>query len=216
MRKDVELIEYPKRTELANFLTHAVGAAAAAAATAAALLKARGARAVISVAVYGFSLVAVYTASAVYHGLKKGRAKRTARIVDHCAVPLFIAGSATPCALTPLYRVSRPHCFLVLALAWFCAVFGIISKVFFFKRLKAATTAVYIVGCAVMLLSAIPILDEINLRAFGLILLSSALYLVGAGFCGLGVKRPYLHAVFHVFVLLGSAAHFYVVYRYIL
>lgn len=214
--KDVKLIEYSKKVDFGNCLTHAVGAAGAVAALILMLIKAQGARHTASALIYGAALIAVYAVSAVYHGLKNGEAKRKARLVDHSTVPILIAGTATPCALITLYEISIGHCLLVFILGWACTLFGLFSKLFFFEKLKKVTYAVYIISGLVMLLSVIPILNQIDSDAFGGLILGNAFYLIGAAFCAWGVKRPYMHVVFHVLSLIGSAIHFAVIYFYVI
>ncbi len=214
--KDVKLIEYSSKVDFFNCATHAVGAMLSAAALTAMLIKADGARSVISALLFGISLVAVYTVSAVYHGLKSGEKKRKARLIDHSAIPFLIAGTASPCALITLYEISVSHSLAVLILAWFCPIFGLVSKLFFFEKLRKVTVAVYIISCAAMLCCAVPLLGKINGDAFGGILLGNIFYLVGAAFCGMGIKKPFLHVVFHVFCMLASFVHFWVIYNYII
>lgn len=212
--KDVKLIEYSEKVDLGNCITHAFGAVLSVAATVMLLLKAHDLRHIISAVIYGFALIAVYTVSATYHGLKPGEAKRIARLIDHSTVPILIAGTATPCALVVLYEISIGHSLVVLILAWFCTLFGLFSKLFFFEKLKSVTVAVYIISCIAMVLSAIPVIGEINGNGFKGIVLGNAAYLIGAVFCGLGRKREALHIVFHVFVLIAGAIHFFVIYYY--
>lgn len=211
--KDVKLIEYSKSVDRWNCITHAVGAVFSVFALVFMLLESQGARELASAVIYGVSMLAVYTVSAVYHGLKNGEAKRIARLVDHSAIPVLIAGTATPCALITLYEVSMPHSLTVFSIAWFCAAFGIISKVFFFEKLKAVTMAVYIISCVVMLGCAVPLLGEIDSEAFGGIVIGCVIYVVGAIFCYLGIKRPVLHVVFHVFVFAATATHYAFIYN---
>ncbi|MBR3781070.1 MAG: hemolysin III family protein [Clostridia bacterium] len=214
--KEVKLIEYSKNVDMGNCITHAVGAVLSVAAIIAMMISARGTRQIVSVLIFGITMLTVYTVSAVYHGMKNGEAKRIARLLDHSAIPLLIAGTTTPCALVALYDISTVHGIAVLSAAWFCALFGLISKLFFFEKLKKITYAVYIICCSAMLFSAIPVIDKMEKGAFGLIALGCILYLVGAIFCYLGVKREKFHVVFHVFVLLASAVHFYVIYTIII
>lgn len=209
---DIKLIEYSRKVDAGNCLTHAFGAVLAVAAAVMLILKAEGARSVASALIYGLSLTAVYVASATYHGLKKGEAKRVARLVDHAAIPVLIAGTATPCALITLYEISTFHSVLVFTLAWGCAIFGLISKLFFFEKLRKITMAVYIVSCLVMLLSVIPLVGDLKSEAFAGIVWGNIAYLIGAAFCGLGIKREALHIVFHVFALAGSVVHFIIIY----
>ena len=201
---------------MGNCITHAVGAVLSVAAIVAMMISAQGARQIVSALIFGITMLMVYTVSAVYHGLGNGEAKRIARLLDHSAIPLLIAGTTTPCALVALYDISTVHGIAVLSTAWFCALFGLVSKLFFFEKLKKITYAVYIICCSAMLFSAIPVIDKMEKSSFALIALGCVLYLVGAVFCYLGVKREKFHVVFHVFVLLASAVHFYVIYTIII
>lgn len=212
--KDVGLIEYSKKVDFLNSLTHAAGAVLSVAAMIAMIARAHDMRHMLSAVIYGVSLIAVFTVSAVYHGLKSGEKKRIARLVDHSTVPVLIAGTATPCALITLYNISSAHSLFVLFIGWFCTLFGIFSKLFFFKKARKITVAVYIVSCVAMLASVVPIVSQINSDAFGGILLGNAVYLIGALFCGLGIKKEAMHVVFHVFALAAAAIHFYVVFVY--
>ena len=213
--KDVKIIEYPVKIERLNFLTHLVGAVLSLSGIIFMLINSDTLRKLICSLVYGITLLAVYTASSVYHGLAPSHAKRIARLVDHSAVPLLIAGTTTPCALISLYEVSPPHGIIVFACGWACALFGIFSKIFFFERLKAVTIAIYIVCGLSMLLSAVPRLDQLNKGGFGWLVFGCVFYLIGAVLCGLGAKKPFLHPIFHIFVLLGSSIHFFAICRYI-
>lgn len=214
--KNVKLIEYSRRVDFGNCITHASAAVFSLAGLILMLIKAEGIRSTVSAVLFGVSLTAVYTVSAVYHGLKSGEAKRKARLIDHSTVPFLIAGTASPCALITLYDLSVPHSLAVLFLAWFCTFFGLVSKIFFFEKLKAVTVAVYIISCVAMLCCAVPLLGEIRSDAFGGILLGNAFYLIGALFCRLGMKRPAMHIVFHVFSVMASITHFIVIYKYII
>ncbi len=214
--KDVRLIEYSERVDFFNCVTHAICAVLSVIGFAVMVFRADGARKIISAVLFGASLISVYTVSAVYHGLKSGEAKRNARLADHSAIPFLIAGTATPCALITLYEISIPHSLAVLILAWFCAAFGLISKLFFFEKLRKVTVAVYIISCFFMVCCAVPLLGEIDADAFYGILLGNAFYLIGAAFCGLGIKRPALHVVFHVFCFLASLTHYLVIFKYVI
>lgn len=215
LAKDVRLIEYSYKVDMGNCITHAVGAVAAVIGMVFMLLKADGAGEVISAAVYGVSLIAVYAASAVYHGLPAGESKRRARLVDHSAIPVLIAGTATPCAMVTLWNLNPVHGVFVLATAWVCALFGLFSKLFFFEKLKKVTVTVYIVSSLAMLLSAIPSLGEISKEAFGGLLVGCLVYLAGSLFCAIGMKKESMHVVFHIFTAAASAIHWFVIYNYV-
>ena len=120
--KEVKLIEYSKGVEIANCLTHAFGAVLSVAALILLVTSAEGAREIVSAVLFGIPMLTVYTVSAVYHGLKNGETKRIARLLDHSAIPLLIAGTTTPYALIVLYNISVPHGIAVLSAAWFCGI----------------------------------------------------------------------------------------------
>ncbi len=212
--KDVELITYSKKVDFWNCFTHSMGVVFAVIALILLVGKAEDTRHMLSALIYGMAMIAVYTMSAVYHGIPNGELKRKARLADHCTVPVLIAGTATPCALLTLYEINAAIGIAVLVLAWLCTSFGIFSKLFFFEKLKAVTMTVYICSGALMLMSVIPIFDQIDTVAFSEILAGCGCYLIGAILCGLGRRTPWLHPVFHVFVLLGSIFHFYAIYIY--
>lgn len=215
--KDVKLIEYSKPVDALNCITHAIGAALAVIGMVFLVKKSlilSDTVGVISCIIYSVSLIAVYAISALYHGLPQGEAKRKARLFDHLAIPLLLAGTSTPCALITLRRVSMPNSILVITIAWFCAIFGIIAKLFFFEKLKAAVMAVYFTGGAIMLLSTVPLLENINKTGFLILVVGCVAYTVGALFCHGGIKRPWMHVIFHIFTVFGSAFHYFAIYAY--
>lgn len=214
--KDVKIIEYPEKIERWNFITHLIGALCSLAGVVFMLLCADSFREKLCSCIYGFTLITVYTASSVYHGLRPSRTKRIARLIDHSAVPLLIAGTTTPCALISLYNVSPLHGIIVLICGWACALFGIFSKLFFFEKLKSVTMAVYILCGLSMLLSAVPRLGELNSKGFLWLVFGCIFYVIGAILCGLGAKKPVLHPIFHIFVITGSFIHFYAICRFII
>lgn len=213
--KDVKIIEYSRPVEFFNTLTHAFGAVLSVIGLFILLGKAEGFRQIFSAVVYAGSLIAVYTVSAVYHGLKKGEAKRIARLIDHMTVPILIAGTATPCTLVGLFRINIPVSILIFVLAWLCTGFGIISKFFFFEKLSKITPIVYILGSLVMMCCAIPLLGQMKTKAYLGLGDGNIFYLLGAFFCMLGVKKPACHAIFHFLVVFASFIHFYVIYMFI-
>lgn len=196
--KDVKIIEYPEKIERYNLLTHLLGAVLSLAGVIFMLVNTNTLRETLCCLIYGATLFTVYTASSVYHGLKPSEGKRIARLVDHSAVPLLIAGTATPCALISLYNVSAPHGIIVFICGWACALFGIFSKLFFFEKLKVLTMAVYIVCGLSMLLSAVPRLGQLNKGGFGWLVFGCVFYIIGAVLCGLGAKKPVYHPIFHI------------------
>jgi|LSQX01.2.fsa_nt_gb hemolysin III len=213
---DVKIIEYPKKIDRWNTISHLSGVVFAVIGIFPIINKAQNTREVISVNIYMISFCAVYLISSIYHALPIGDKKRVARQLDHSTIPLLIAGTATPCAMITLYNVSMSHAVLVMTLGWACAIFGIISKLFFFEKLKKITMAVYIISGTIMLFSVIPIIDKIDKQGFMGLVYGCIFYVIGAIFCGLGAKKPVLHVVFHFLVLIGSIVQYSVILNFVL
>ena len=215
VNRNIGLIEYSRKVDMGNCISHAVGAALSVPALIMLVLKADGWRHTVSAVIFGLSMLAVYTVSAVYHGLTDPKKKATARLIDHSTVPMLIAGTATPCALVTLYEINGFYALAVFFLGWFSTLFGLFAKLFFFEKTRKITVAVYIASSLLMMCCAVPVLGEINGNAFGGIVFGNMLYLTGALFCLLGRKRPALHIVFHIFAVLATATHFAVIYRFV-
>lgn len=216
VNRNIGLIEYSKKVDMGNCITHAVAAVLSVPALVMLVLKAEGLRSVASAVIFGLSMLAVYSVSAVYHGLTDKKKKEIARLVDHSTVPVLIAGTATPCALMTLYEISTAHAVFVLFLGWFSTLFGLFAKLFFFEKTRKVTVAVYIVSCALMVGCAVPLLGQIDTHAFGEIIFGNALYLVGALFCLIGRKHPVMHVIFHIFAVLAGAVHYFTIYRFVI
>ncbi len=216
---DRQLPNYTKGEEIMNMVTHIVGGALGIAALVLCIVRAalhRSGYGVVSAAIFGVSMVALYTMSSVYHGLLPGRSKKVMQVIDHCTIYFLIAGTYTPvalCAFRPVYP----------ALGWgmfgaewgLCALAATLTAIDL-KRYNVFSMICYIgMGWGVILClpQALAVLGR---TGFGLLLAGGIAYTVGAVLYGLGVKRRWAHAVFHIFVVLGSLLHFLAIYLYIL
>jgi hemolysin III len=214
----IGLATYSKKEDRLNAVTHAAGVLLAAAVLAVTLSRSIAlgkANMIISALVYGVSMMVLYAASAFYHGLPAGNLKKIARVLDYSMIFILIAGTATPCALISLYEKNPANCWFVFFVAWGCALAGILSTVFFFEKTKTLRMLMYIGEGVVMFASVYPIIDMINKRALGILILGGLIYVAGMIFLRMGRKRAYAHTVFHLFVLAGSVTHFYVMIKYI-
>lgn len=195
------------REEIANAITHGVGALASAAAGAVLVTLAtlHGTRMqLISAVVFSISLILLYTASTLYHAIPSLAVKRRLKVFDHCAIYMLIAGTYTPFALIGLRGTVG---WWLFGVAWGLASIGIVFKLFFTGRYKLFSTLVYI-GMGWMAVFAIqPMLTNIPLSALGWLLAGGVAYTAGTVFYH-NEKLRYSHAVWHLFVLAGSACHF--------
>ena len=162
---------------------------------------------IIGFSIFGASLVILYTSSTLYHGIQEPRTKRIFKIFDHAAIYLLIAGSYTPFLLVGIRGVTG---WTLLVVVWLIALIGITMKVLFIDRFHVLSVIAYLVmgwlcvfAFREMILN-IPIGGIIWLAAGGI------LYTVGVIFYALQ-KTPYMHAVWHLFVLGGSICHYFAV-----
>jgi len=206
---------HPRRgEEIASAVTHGLGTAAAIAglavlATAAAMHG--DAWHVVSVSIFGASLVLLYAASTLYHGLPLGRAKAVFRVLDHSAIYLLIAGTYTPFALVSL---RGPWGWSLLGVIWGCAVVGIVLRTTFGARWRVARVILYVAMGWAGLVAVRPMIAAVPAGCLVLVALGGLAYTFGLVFYGWR-RMPYHHAVWHLFVLTGSALHFFAVLLYV-
>ncbi len=215
----VPLIQYGKREDIINSVTHAVGAVFGIVVLVMCTVRAAkldSAVGVVSSVIYGASMIILYFCSALYHGLPAGNAKRFMRIVDHGVIYLLIAGTITPCVLIALRSENNTAGWVMFGVAWGCALSGIILTLIDFEKFKVMEMVLYIAIGWTLLLVVRPLFRALSTAGIVLVILGGVVYTVGAILYGLGKKVKYFHALFHIFVLAGSTLHFVAVYWYIL
>ncbi len=206
---------YRPGEEIANSITHGIGAGLAIAALG--ILTAFASRFgdtwhVVSVSIYGTTLVLLYTASTLYHGIPLPKAKAVFRVLDHVAIFLLIAGTYTPFTLVNL---RGPWGWTLFGLIWALAAFGIVFELTPLRRFQRVSLSLYLGMGWVVVVAVRPLWNA--MAPGGLILLAAG------GLCyTLGVifyvwhRLPYHHAVWHLFVLGGSVCHFFTVLFYVI
>lgn len=213
-RKVLAGARYTAGEEIANSLTHAVGLVLSVAGLC--VLVYLGvvrdeALHVASAGVYGVTLVALYAASTLYHAFRKPEIKRVLRILDHCAIYLLIAGSYTPFVLV---GIGGGWGWTLFGIVWSMAVAGILFKVFFTGRFAVLSTAAYVGMGWLGVVAFKPLIESLPINAIVWLVLGGVLYTAGTIFYHR--KLPYSHALWHLFVLAGSACHFIAIGLYVL
>jgi hemolysin III len=163
-------------------------------------------------AVFGATLVLLYAASTLYHGIPSLRAKRVLRQLDHAAVYLLIAGTYTPFTLVNL-RGSWG--WTLLALVWGLAILGIALQVAVPRRARRASVPLYLAMGWLIVIAVEPLIRSVHSGGLVLLVLGGLAYTLGVVFYAWR-RLPYNHAVWHVFVLAGSACHFSCVLGYVI
>lgn len=209
---------YTRAEEICNMVTHIVGGGIGVLALVLCVVTAalhHNVWGVVSSAIYGFTLLMVYAVSSVYHGLLPGQGKRVMQVLDHCAIYGLIAGTYTPLLLVSLRPEHPVLAWVLLGVEW-----GLSALAITLTAIDLRTYAVFSMICYVgmgwcILVSPGTLLSVLGPTGFGLILAGGIAYTVGAVLYGLGKKRRYVHALFHVFVDIGSLLHALCIWLYV-
>lgn len=206
---------YTLGEEIANAITHGIGWAgsiAALIALVAMALRRGSALHVTSVTVYGLTMVLLYAASTLYHGLTDPRAKRVFKVIDHSSIYLLIAGSYTPYTLITL---KGPWGWSLFALVWVLAIVGVLLETLPVEPPKWVPMVIYL-GMGWLVVVAIkPLLGSLPEGGLALLTAGGLAYTGGVAFYALKRVR-YMHTVWHVFVLAGSLLQFLAVLFYVM
>ena len=199
--------------EIANSVTHGVAALASVAAlpilVAVAVVRGDPWR-VVGGAIFGATLILLYTASTLYHALTHSGAKRVFRVLDHSAIYLLIAGTYTPFALGAL---RGPWGWSLLGAVWALAALGITAKATLGFRFPRLSTAVYVGMGWLAVIAFRPLLAQIGLPGVMWLIAGGLCYTAGVIFFAWERLR-YGHMVWHLFVAAGSVCHFFAVLWY--
>lgn len=211
----MKLREQTPAEELANVITHGFGLVLSVIGMAALVLISiwRGtAWHILSCSIFGTTLVVMYLASTLYHGVQSPRLKAIFRTFDHCCIFLLIAGTYTPFTLVVLRSsVGLALCGII----WGLAVAGILFRTLSRKYLQAVLTTAYLLMGWLAIVAIRPLLAAAPLAAIFWIFAGGAFYTIGVVFFCLE-KIRYHHTIWHLFVLGGSLCHFLAVLFYVL
>ncbi|QWU14494.1 hemolysin III [Paenibacillus sophorae] len=206
---------YSRREEVANAITHGIGAVLSVAALVLLIVFSSmwgTAWHVVSFSIYGTTMLLLYLNSTIVHSLKEGKLKDLFEFFDHSSIYLFIAGTYTPFLLVAIRGTLGWSLFGVI---WGIAFFGVLFKAFFTKKFLFMSTVFYIAMGWLIVIAWAPLTAAVAEGGMALLMAGGILYTLGTIFY---VWRafPYHHAVWHVFVLLGSVTHFFAVLLYLL
>jgi len=215
MTRRVSSPRYSLGEEIANSVTHGVGVVLAIGGLGVLTAFASvygNAWHIVGCSVFGATLILLYAASAFYHGIQLPRAKTVLRSLDHAAIFLLIAGTYTPFTLVNL---RGPWGWSLFGVIWGLAVLGVVFEVTILRRRKAVSLALYVAMGWAVVVAVKPVLAAIAPGGLLLLLLGGVAYTAGIGFY-VWRRLPYHHAIWHVFVLVGSILHFFAVLFYVI
>lgn len=167
---------------------------------------------IVSFTIYGVTLFSLYLASTLYHSLK-GRAKKIFQQLDYYAIYLLIAGSYTPFTLVTL---NGPWGWSLFGSIWLLAALGIFQEVIMRKGRSVFSVIIYIIMGWLIIIALEPLREGLTPNGFYFLLLGGLFYSFGVIFYAFDDKVRHFHGIWHLFVLAGSATHYFTVMYYIL
>ena len=215
MKKKYIPVYYNNLEEKINIITHAFGMFISIIALVLLILKSNSIGTiwhVFSFTVFGISLIVLYTASTFYHASKKVKLRTRLNIFDHASIYVLIAGTYTPFTLVTLQGKIG---WWIFGINWFLAITGIILKLFFTGKYDKLSTLMYVLMGWIIILAIKPLINNLGYEGSLWLLIGGISYTIGAVFYSIP-RIKYNHAIFHVFVLIGSFAHFISIYYYVI
>lgn len=205
---DRKLPNYSRGEEIFNMSSHIVGGAMGIAATVLCVIISAfhyNVYGVVSSAIYGASMIILYTLSSLYHGLINEKAKKVFQVLDHCTIYILIAGTYTPLTLSAMRVVNGRLAWTLFGIEWGLALLSITLTAIDLKQFQVFSMICYIaMGWGIIAFYPLAI-QALTFTGFMLLLAGGIFYTIGAVLYGIGKRRKYMHNVFHIFVLVGSA-----------
>ena len=216
---DRKLPDYTRGEEIMNMVTHIVGGAMGVAVLVLCVIRAAlhgNVYGIVTSAIYGTTMVVMFTISSVYHGLKPNLGKKVMQVIDHCTIYFLIAGTYTVIILSALRPAYPALSWGIFAFEWAMVALATSLTAIDLKKYSVFSMICYIgMGWAI-----IPfwkqVLTVLTFPGFLLLLLGGIAYTVGSILYGLGKKKKWMHSVFHLFVILGALLQFFAVLFYAL
>ncbi len=205
---DRVLPTYSKGEDIFNMVSHIVGGAVGIVGTILCIIMSilhQNVYGVVSSAIYGFTLILLYTMSSIYHGLRnQNTTKKVFQIIDHCSIFFLIAGSYTPFALVTLREYDSATGWTIFGFVWFFAILGTVLNSIDLKKYEKFSMICYIAmgWCIMVKFSILP--ELLTNTGFILLLTGGIAYTIGAILYGIGKKHKWMHSIFHVACVIGT------------
>ena len=213
------LPNYSTAEELINMITHIVGGSLGIAALVLCVVFSAikgNVWGVVGSAIYGSSLILLYTTSSVYHGLRPNMGKKVMQVLDHCTIYFLIGGTYTPILLSSIRKVSPVWAWILFGIVWGLAVIAATFTAIDLKKYSKLSMICYIGMGWSIVLAAKTAIEAIPLPGLLWCLGGGIAYTIGAVLYGLGKKHKYMHSIFHIFVLIGSIMQFFCIFFYVI
>ena len=211
---------YTKGEEIFNMTSHIVGGALGVVATTLCVIVAaihNNVYGIVSGAIYGFTMILLYTISSIYHGLKPNKtSKKVFQVLDHCSIFILIAGTYTPVALCTIREISTFYGWLIFGVVWGAAAIGIALNGVDLKTTKVFSMICYLLMGWCIIFKFDLFMQGIHINGVWLMLAGGIAYTIGAILYGIGKTKRYFHSIFHLLIVIASLLQFLSVLLYIM
>ena len=207
---NIKIPPYTVGEEIFNAISHGIGAAFSIVALVLLVVKAHGALAEATVALFGSTMILLYTISCIYHALSPNlEGKKVLRVIDHCNVFLLVYGTYIPVVLVGIGGTLGIVLFSIVTVI---TSIGIIATSIKIDSTEALEVICHLINGWGILFFLSPLSKTIGTTGIVLIILGGAMYTLGSVLYAIGEKIKYMHSVFHIFCLLGTLFHFLCIY----
>ena len=213
--KNKHITYYDVFEEKINIITHAIGLLLSIAALVLLIIHASSngsARHIVSFTIFGASMILLYSASTLYHYSQTPNIRRKLNILDHASIYVLIAGTYTPFTLVTLKGALG---WTIFGITWGIAFVGVFFKLFYTGKYDKISTIAYVAMGWIIIFAVKPLIENLPLNGLYWLLAGGVFYTIGAVLYSIK-NIKYNHAIFHIFVLLGSFSHFMAIYFYVL
>ncbi len=210
-REELSLPRYSLSEEIMSAITHGIGVGLAIAGTIVLLVMGRhDPLTIVSVSVFGATMIMLYLVSTMYHALGLNKGKQVFRVLDHCTIFLLIAGTYTPIALLCFGGATG---WLIFGIVWGVTALGVVLNAVDLRRFSKFSMACYIGLGWLVIFFFKPLIERLDQTSIIFLIIGGVIYTVGAVLYNIGKKVKYIHSVWHFFVLGGTIFHYFVIYR---
>jgi len=213
--KNKHITYYDLSEEKINVITHAIGLLLSIAALVLLIIHASSngsTRHIVSFTIFGASMILLYSASTLYHYSQTPNIRRKLNILDHASIYVLIAGTYTPFTLVTLKGALG---WSIFGITWGIALVGVFLKLFYTGKYDKISTIAYVAMGWIIIFAVKPLIENLPLNGLYWLLAGGVFYTIGAILYSIK-KIKFNHAIFHIFVLLGSFSHFMAIYFYVL
>ena len=206
--------DFSLKEEIANSITHGIGLLLSIPALVMLIINAAESAnpwRIVSFSIFGATMIILYLCSTLLHSITHEKVKDLFEILDHSSIYLLIAGTYTPFVLV---AIRGGLGWTLFGFVWGLAIIGIVFKCYYVKKYIVTSTILYVIMGWLIVTAIVPLYHAIGTTGFMLLIGGGLLYTIGSIFYVMQ-KIPYFHAIWHLFVLAGSALMYFCVYLYV-